>query len=94
MNDALWLQARRHPLALLFFLLYAGAWVGVARLVDGPVFDGNLPGWPVVLGALASLLYGFRLLVLAVLDDGARQLFTALLVLVVLVPVVALAVVA
>lgn len=89
--NALWLQARRHPLAVFFFALYAAAWVGLAKLVGGAVFDGGLPGWPVVLGALASLLYGFRLLVLAVLDDGARQLFTALLVLAVLTPIVVLA---
>ncbi|MGI4884553.1 MAG: hypothetical protein ACRYFR_06285 [Janthinobacterium lividum] len=70
--NALWFQARRHPLAIFFFGLYAGAWVGLAKLVGGAIFDGPLPGWPVVLRAMASLLYGFRLLVLAVLDAGAR----------------------
>ncbi|OGX83119.1 hypothetical protein [Hymenobacter coccineus] len=59
--------------------------------MGGFALDGGLPDWPVVLGALASLLYAFRLLVLAVLDDGARQIFTALLVLVVLKPLVVVA---
>lgn len=60
--------------------------MGLAKLVGSVVSDGALPSWSVMLGALASLLCGFWLLVLVVLDDGAQALFTALLVLVVLTP--------